>query len=29
MKKYRKEVLWSIVLFVVMTSVGLLYQNYM
>ena len=29
MKKYRKEVLWSIVLFVVMISVGLLYQNYM
>ncbi len=29
MKKYRKEVVWSIVLFVVMTSVGLLYQNYM
>ena len=28
MKKYRKELLWSIVLFILMTVVGLLYQNY-
>jgi len=28
-KKYNKEVIWSVVLFVVMTSIGLLYQNYM